>query len=932
KEQRIHVLGNKKQLAAMTDALRERLQEFERLHWVLEVADHHVLSLIIGKKGSKIKQLESEGKDGNVRIDIQDRYVCVFGDEEEAIASASAKIQEIVDSNQRSVFLTSRHLIAVLLASKRAKLTEIESSSGCKLHLPPPPSAGAGNASRGSGSDAEQIRIALNGSLDAIQSAKQQLEELDEAHHVRYLPLDDDEIPTVIGKKGETILELESASGAKLRVLRGSSDQPSELEMIGTQEQLTSAQTAIDALLQTQNRQLLQLDAFATGCLIGKKGERIKAMRLAHPDASLDAFPTRGQVRIKAATPEALQTCVADVLKTLQETHAIESVHVPQTKPQPVTTGLPRGGGASLATASSVTNFHTLLQKNEAIAMRLQELEAEGGEGMRVAIQEDGQMAKVRGPALGIGKLKRFLEMLVAPDTHFVESIALPSIAFASALEVKGNSGQAAKLNENALRICKQTGCELRVKRLSGTAEEGEIRIEGADAAKVYEAKASVEKVLQFFFPDCFATLEDLPPSIVGRLYELLPGLQAKYRVVFSLPTKTTLKVFTDSKEHTQEIATTLTKEIAAWKKQHVEIPVAGWLVPLLVGRNGETIKKLSAEHNGVRLDLSAPSPSGARHEARVLTISARDDAAIQLAAQKVQEVLRHHQNLSSVVDVPKAKLDVALAAKKGVTGLQFHVVDGESKGELQVVVYGGDHEDRERIVEKMEHLLETYVVETLPLPTSGSSAFVNSMVGALIGKSGANIRALQKQFPGVMIDIKRGESAVTLKGPTVDVQQVRTIMEDKIQELLRNEEEFQQRRGARQDEAEAQEQEQKQSASGGPGSSQEVTEAGDENAPPPNASQQQQQQRLKPVGGGPGMDTLKLTKNQRRRMRKRAENEKQTDVLSMLMGDSGSTTTTTSTTTTKTTTRNGDAGSSSSSTTTSAGYYHSASGYSLRL
>lgn len=133
--------------------------------------------------------------------------------------------------------------------------------------------------------------------------------------------------------------------------------------------------------------------------------------------------------------------------------------------------------------------------------------------------------------------------MLVSPDSHFVETIALPSITFASALEVKG---EAAKLNENALRICKQTGCELRVKRspaASGATEEGIIRIEGTNASKVYEAKAEVEKVLQFYYTDCFQTLEDLPPSIATRMYELLPTLRAKYNVVFSLPTKTTLKV-----------------------------------------------------------------------------------------------------------------------------------------------------------------------------------------------------------------------------------------------------------------------------------------------------------------------------------------------------------------------------------------------------
>ncbi|ETN14325.1 hypothetical protein PPTG_07947 [Phytophthora nicotianae INRA-310] len=917
KERRIHVLGNKKQIDAMDDALRERLKEFEQHHWVHEVVDNHLLSLIIGKKGSKIKEIESEGKEGNVRIDIQDTYVCVFGDDDEAIGNAKAKIMEIVDNNQRSVFVTSRYLIAVLMASKREKLSEIEANSGCKLHLPPPPREGA---ARSSDSESDQIKISLTGSLESIHKAKEQLEELDEAHHVRYLPLDDDEIPTVIGKKGETVSELESKSGAKVRVLRGTGGQPSELEMIGTEEQLKTVQEAVDELLQTQNRQLLQLDAFATGCLIGKKGERIKSMRLAHPEATLDAFPNRGQVRVKAASSEALKACVDDVLKTLQETHVVESVHVPRQEQQS-NAGLPRGVAGPVP-----ANFTTLLEKHEAIAMRLQELEAEGGEGMRVSIQDDGKVAKIRGPAMGIGKIKKFLEMLVSPDSHFVETIPLPSISFASALEVKG---EAAKLNDNALRICKQTGCELRIKRspaASGATEEGTIRIEGTNASQVYEAKAEVETVLQFYFTDCFQTLEDLPPSIATRMYELLPTLRAKYNVVFSLPTKTSLKVFADSKKNAQEITQQLKKDVEAWKKQHVELPIAGWLVPILVGRNGETIKKISTDSNA-RLDVSTPSPSGSRHDDRVLTISSRDNEAIKLATEKVQELLTHNKNMSSVVDVSKSKLDVALSVKKDAAkGIQFHVIDGEKKGELQVVVYGEDHDERERIVEKIEHLLEIFVVETIALPTTVSPAFASSMVGSLIGKSGANIRALQKQFSDVMIDIRRSDNSITLKGPTDEVAKVRTVMEDKIQELLRNEEEFQQRRSSRyQQETEEQEEDKKSSARD--------AEVSDENSQPNTQQQRMPPKRVGPVGGTPAMGEVKLTKNQRRRMRKRAENEK-SDVLSMLVGNGQGDSTTTTTTTVKTVTSNGATTTSTTTTTkgSNGGYYHSSSGYSLRL
>uniref|UniRef100_K3WDW4 K Homology domain-containing protein n=1 Tax=Globisporangium ultimum (strain ATCC 200006 / CBS 805.95 / DAOM BR144) TaxID=431595 RepID=K3WDW4_GLOUD len=909
-EKKINVIGTKKQLAAMDEALSERLRAFESHHWLYELADNFILSLIIGKKGANIKEIEKEFASSNVRIDIQGNYVCVFGDDQAAIESAKAKIMDVVDQNQRSFFLTSQYLVTVLMTNKRAKLNEIEQSSACKLKLPPPPTAGATNNSTRTNDEA-QVKITLTGTLDAITSAKRQLEELEEAHHVRYLPLDDDEIPTVIGKKGETISQLETASGAKLKVLK-EANTPSELEMIGTEEQLASVQKAIDELLQTKNRQILQLDAFAAGCLIGKKGERIKALRVEHPDANVDAFPNRGQVRIKAASPEALQACTEHVLKTLRETLVVESVKVPQQQAsQP-------GGGKSGGSGS--VNFNTILKKYEAIAMRLQELEAEGGESMKVTIQEDGKLAKIRGPAMGIGTLKKFLEMIVDPESHFIETIKLPKLSFANVLLVKGSESEG-KLNENALRICKQTGCEIRVKRstTNGANDEGVIRIEGTNASKVYEAKSSVENVLQFYFTDNFQVLEDLPQTVVPRLYELQPTLAAKYRVVFSLPSQTSLRVFTDSKQKTGEVMKILQQELQAWKKQHVELPVAAWLVPLLVGKSGETIKKLSAECNGAKLDLSgAPSSSSHKNSAsRVLTISARDDATVKLAVEKVNELIKHHENLTSIVTVSKEKLDLVLSAKKDASGMQFHVVgEGDKEdAQLQVVLYGSDYEARERIVEKIEHLLETCVIEKIVLPSTLSPSVTSSVIGALIGKSGANIRALQKEFPSVVIDIRKSDNSISLKGPKDDVLQVKSVMEDKVEELLRNQE-LRNARYQTQDANEVAEEEKKPAASKNTAASAEQEVQGDESTKPQSNAMQRNRP---PVGGSASMMTQKLDKNQRRRMRKRAEKENQSDVLSMIMG--GSTTTTTTITSSSTTKSSEDSG-----------YYHSSSGYSLRL
>jgi hypothetical protein len=347
----------------------------------------------------------------------------------------------------------------------------------------------------------------------------------------------------------------------------------------------------------------------------------------------------------------------------------------------------------------------------------------------------------------------------------------------------------------------------------------------------------------------------------------------------------------------------------------------------------GETNKTLRAECNGARLDLNATTGSGASNgqkwssESRVLTISAREDASVKLAVEKVNALIKHHENLTSTISVPKEKLDLALSAKKDASKLHFHVLDGPEKdSDLQVVIYGAEFEERERIVEKIEHLLETCVIEKIVLPSTLSASVTSSVIGALIGKSGANIRALQKEFPGVAIDIRRSENSISLKGPSDEVLQVKSVMEDKVQELLRNQEarSANSRYNNNSDAAAEDEEKPKTKKPSGSGSAAaaaadvEETQGGDENSQP--RSNAQQRPHI-PVGAPPSMVVGKLDKNQRRRMRKRAENEKQSDVLSMIMSGSSSKTTSGATTTTTTTTKSEESG-----------YYHSSSGYSLRL
>ncbi len=199
------------------------------------------------------------------------------------------------------------------------------------------------------------------------------IEELNRAHQVVYLPLDQDEVTLIIGKKGETIHKLEADTGCQLRVLDAdaeSSTPTRELQLAGSEDQLAVATAAIDALLNTSHRQLLSFDDFATGVIIGRKGDQIKKFREEFPGISIDAFP-HGQVRVKASTKELVDSAVAAILDLLQTTTVQETVKLP---------------------ADSRQHFDAYF-KDAATALYISELEAEGA--VKAVVLEGGKLVKV---------------------------------------------------------------------------------------------------------------------------------------------------------------------------------------------------------------------------------------------------------------------------------------------------------------------------------------------------------------------------------------------------------------------------------------------------------------------------------------------------------------------------------------------------------
>ncbi|EQC36840.1 hypothetical protein SDRG_05670 [Saprolegnia diclina VS20] len=739
---RFDVDGNRHQIEALKGAIQSAVASFlENVH-TFDV-DERCLSLIIGKKGSKIKAIEAES---GAKVDIQGHTLYILG-EPDQIQKATALVDEIVAKSQRSVVYTSSHLTSLLLNNKRAKLNEIEKVSGCNVQLPPAPAGGKAPRTK-----ATTMAITLTGTTSAIQLASTALEALNAENKVVYLPLDSDEVATVIGKKGETIMKLEKDTGCRLRVLDDASDGESsrELELMGNADQVAAATAALDGLLRTSARQLLHLDEFSVACLIGKKGERIKEVRAAHPNVTLDTFQKSQVVRIQGNDKGDVDACAAAILDLLQNTTVFETIK-----------------------ASGRGRFDALLS-DQTIALHLAELEAQGG--VKASVLENGAQVKLRGSPLGIAKLKSFLDMLADESSHCVASIPLSSKAHATSL--RGPTDDS--LHENVLQVVKQTKTVIRIKADKASPSGFAVSLEGASLAKVLDAKLRIESLLQFFFPSHVKVLSGVSASAVPRLFQSLPLLGA-YHATLSLASKDSIKIITDSEANTKTVHKKLQDILKAHVKEYHEMTIPGHLVPQLVGKNGESIKRLSSESHAT-LNLS-PADADDPWATRSLTIHSRDEANVKAAVRLVQELLHAYEAECASVVVPLTLLDAAMGLKRqSPSGVSFNV---QEKTDLSatIQVHAKNASERASTVAKLQELVANTTVLQIVLPS-------NDIVGSLIGKGGANIKTLQSMHPGLQVDIRRAEkdgvqSKVSLRGDKAAVAAAAVWVREKIASIV---------------------------------------------------------------------------------------------------------------------------------------------------
>ena len=204
----VFVTGDETQVDLAVVKLKALEEEYRRRVREVKIPLSAVQT-VIGKGGKQIQKLERESKCKYDIVRGQAGATVRITGNPEALSTAASAVQAIVDQyNKENVEMTfDPDAAGIIIGSKGATIRRLQDESGARVNL----------TDKGSGV------LTLQGKADAIEKAKSLIKTLLEengfADDVETIDIEvhPQDIPSIIGRQGVTIREIESKSGARVK-------------------------------------------------------------------------------------------------------------------------------------------------------------------------------------------------------------------------------------------------------------------------------------------------------------------------------------------------------------------------------------------------------------------------------------------------------------------------------------------------------------------------------------------------------------------------------------------------------------------------------------------------------------------------------------------------------------------------------------------
>jgi len=294
--------------------------------------------------------------------------------------------------------------------------------------------------------------------------------------------------------------------------------------------------------------------------------------------------------------------------------------------------------------------------------------------------------------------------------------------------------------------------------------------------SQVRKAKSLVVGFLDFLLPDDFERLKISKPlhATVGEASVLADTAAVSGATVILDRDLSSIQVQSSDSEKIKKAVAILKEKIKDAEKLAFVINFdqsESWLIPLIIGKGGNRVNGLRLE-TGCQIEVNKAE--------RTVTVTGEDEVTVAKAREALDQMIDTARKQCCFIELPAD----AIAAFLGRQGAHVKTFATEHKVEVErmrkdpckVKVTG----EEDAVISAKKAL--TGWIEAWEEKQAGSSMSIEkSSIPAVLGRGGAVISALQKEF-GCKVDINREELTLTVNGSNSEQREAALT---KIREII---------------------------------------------------------------------------------------------------------------------------------------------------
>ena len=543
----------------------------------------------------------------------------------------------------------------------------------------------------------------------------------------------DDVLRLLMLRKGERIKEIQSEYGVRLNLNRDAST----ITVRGVLASINNVKGYLNRLKELSIT--VPVASQLLPKLVGKKGVALKAFE---EEFKVDVQVDRENEVFKLhGSSEALESAKAGLEKLIETHTEREKIYELEAGMTPAIIG--KGGGNIQRIQKDSGTYVNIV--------RAKEREDDG----------DKDQVVIRGTTAALEKADIMMNEFIALFRKENQILKFPPALTSLIVGKKGAT---------VTKIQTENEVNIDVKR-----KEGEIRVKGNEE-NVIKAIAALQAILDSYESVTLTGTSDELGSIIGKSGANVKQLAEDSGAQIKVNREAGTIDISGESSNVEKAKADITALLEKYKRENIVMKVNPDFVPSLIGKGGESIKKLRKEL-GLAIDLGAKGTGKVTLRGSEELIEKAKETLLALAAKYEKE---------NVIVRIRPDAYSALIGKGGATiqGIQkdTNTQIDVRKDKNEVRVRGSDEENVKEAVERIRQIAgESDDVISLDVLVPENT----NAIAVIVGKKGVGAMRLQNEFH-VSLNVIREESKVVLRGVKDDVENAKLEVEKIVREQVR--------------------------------------------------------------------------------------------------------------------------------------------------